>query len=171
VSKKTKIAAMIAGGVLLVASLGACAETPEESTTEEAPAEETTEAPAEEPTTEEAPAEETTEEAPPEPELTAAQENAIESAESYLEFGGFSRQGLIDQLSSEYGEGFKKKDAEFAVDYLDVNWKKEAVESAESYLESGSFSLDGLIEQLESEYGDQFTHAQAVYGAKRAYNN
>ena len=52
-----------------------------------------------------------------------------------------------------------------------MNWKKEAVESAESYLESGSFSLDGLIEQLESEYGDQFTHAQAVYGAKRAYNN
>jgi Host cell surface-exposed lipoprotein len=153
VSKKTKIAAMIAGGVLLVASLGACAETPEESTTEEAPAEETTE------------------EAPPESELTAAQENAIESAESYLEFGGFSRQGLIDQLSSEYGEGFKKKDATFAVDYLDVNWKEEAVESAESYLESGSFSLDGLIEQLESEYGDQFTHAQAVYGAKRAYNN
>jgi hypothetical protein len=171
VSKKTKIAAMIAGGVLLVASLGACAETPEESAEPTPAAEETTEAPAEEPTTEEAPAEETTEEAPPEPELTAAQENAIESAESYLEFGGFSRQGLIDQLSSEYGEGFKKKDATFAVDYLDVNWKKEAVEAAESYLESGSFSLDGLIEQLESEYGDQFTHAQAVYGAKRAYNN
>jgi Host cell surface-exposed lipoprotein len=169
VSKKTKIAVMIAGGVLLVASLGACAETPEESAEPTPAAEETTEAPAED-TTEEA-AEPTTEEAPPEPELTPGQENAIESAESYLDFGGFSRQGLIDQLTSEYGEGFKKKDAEFAVDYLDVNWKKEAVESAESYLESGSFSLDGLIEQLESEYGDQFTHAQAVYGAKRAYNN
>ena len=110
-------------------------------------------------------------EAPPEPELTAAQENALEAAQNYLEFGGFSRQGLIDQLSSEYGDGFKKKDATFAVDHLDVNWKKEAVETAESYLESGSFSLDGLIEQLESEYGDQFTHAQAVYGAKKAYNN
>jgi hypothetical protein len=171
VSKKTKIAVMIAGGVLLVASLGACAETPEESAEPTPAAEDTTEAKAEEPTAEEAPTEETTEEAPPEPKLTAAQENAIESAESYLEFGAFSRQGLIDQLSSEYGEGFKRKDAEFAVDSLDVNWKKEAVESAESYLESGSFSLDGLIEQLESEYGDQFTHAQAVYGAKRAYNN
>ena len=39
-----------------------------------------------------------------------------------------------------------------------------------SYLELGGFSLDGLIEQLESEYGDQYTHAQAVYGAKKAYN-
>lgn len=160
---------MIAGGVLLVAHLGACAETPEESAEPTPAAEETTEAPAED-TTEEA-AEPTTEEAPPEPELTPAQENAIESAESYLELSGFSRQGLIDQLTSEYGEGFKKKDAVFAVNYLKPNWKKEAVESAESYLETGSFSLDGLIEQLESDYGDQYTHAQAVYGAKRAYNN
>lgn len=170
-SKKTKIAAMIAGGVLLVASLGACAETPEDSAEPTPAAEETTEAPAAEPTTEEAPAEETTEEAPPEPELTAAQENALEAAESYLEFQAFSRQGLIDQLTSEYGDGYKKKDATFAVDALDVNWKKQAVRAAEEYLEFQSFSLDGLIEQLESEYGSQFTHAQAVYGAKRAYNN
>jgi Host cell surface-exposed lipoprotein len=170
VSKKTKIAAMIAGGVLLVASLGACAETPEDSAEPTPAAEETTEAPAAEPTTEEAPAEETTEEAP-EPELTAAQENALEAAESYLEFQAFSRQGLIDQLTSEYGDGYKKKDATFAVDALDVNWKKQAVRAAEEYLEFQSFSLDGLIEQLESEYGSQFTHAQAVYGAKRAYNN
>jgi Host cell surface-exposed lipoprotein len=167
VSKKTKVAAMIAGGVLLVASLGACAETPEESAEPTPAAEET----ADEPTTEEAPAEETTEEAPPEPELTAAQENALEAAESYLEFQAFSRQGLIDQLTSEYGDGYKKKDATFAVDALDVNWKKQAVRAAEDYLEFQSFSLDGLIEQLESEYGSQFTHAQAVYGAKRAYNN
>jgi hypothetical protein len=164
-----KITAMIAGGVLLVAGLGACAETPEESAEPAPAAEDTTEALAED--TAEETAEPTTEEAPPEPELTTAQENAIEAAESYLDFGGFSRQGLIDQLTSDHGEGFRKKDAEFAVDYLDVNWKKEAVESAESYLETGSFSLDGLIEQLESEYGDQFTHAQAVYGAKRAYND
>ena len=123
----------------------------------------------EEPTTEEA-AEPTTEEAPPEPELTAGQRNAIESAESYLEFQAFSRQGLIDQLTSEYGEGYSKKDATFAVDALDVNWRQQAVKAAEEYLESQSFSLQGLIEQLESEYGSQFTHAQAVYGAKKAYN-
>jgi hypothetical protein len=37
-------------------------------------------------------------------------------------------------------------------------------------MELGGFSLDNLIEQLESSAGDQFTHAQAVYGAKKAYN-
>ncbi len=92
------------------------------------------------------------------------------AAESYLDMGGFSRAGLIDQLTSDYGEGFKKKDAEFAVEYLDPNWKRHAVISARSYMEMGGFSLDSLIEQLESPYGDQFTHAQAVYGAKKAYN-
>jgi hypothetical protein len=162
--------------LVALAVLGACASEEVNSEPDAAPdtVTETVEAgDSEEPTTEEAVEETTTEEAPPpppEPELTAAQENAIESAQSYLALAGFSRQGLIDQLTSEYGEGFKKKDAVFAVDYLDPNWKKEAVESAKSYLEFGSFSLQGLIEQLESPYGDQYTHAQAVYGARKAYN-
>ena len=166
--------------LVALAVLGACASEEVNSEPDAAPVtvtetveagetEEPTTEQAAEPTTEEA-AEPTTEEAPPEPELTAGQRNALESAESYLEYGAFSRQGLIDQLTSEYGDGYSKKDATFAVDALDVNWKKQAVKAAEGYLEFGSFSLQGLIEQLESEYGDQFTHAQAVYGAKKAYN-
>ena len=79
---------------------------------------------------------------------TAGQENAIESAESYLEYSSFSRQGLIEQL--EYEE-FSLADATFAVDHVTVDWNAEAVESAESYLEYSSFSKPGLIEQLEYE--------------------
>jgi hypothetical protein len=94
---------------------------------------------------------------------TTGQENAIESAESYLEYSGFSRQGLIEQL--EYEE-FSTVDATFAVDHVTVDWNKEAVESAESYLEYSSFSKSGLIEQLEYE---GFTPAQAQYGADTAY--
>lgn len=149
--------------LVALAFLGACASEEVNSDPEAAPVTvtETVEAgETEEPTTAEA---------PPEPELTAGQRNALESAESYLEFGAFSRRGLIDQLTSEYGDGYSKKDATFAVDALDVNWKKQAVKAAEGYLEFGAFSLQGLIEQLESEYGDQFTHAQAVYGARKAY--
>ena len=46
---------------------------------------------------------------------TAGQENARRSAESYLEYSAFSRQGLIEQLSSEYGEGFTHAQAVYGV--------------------------------------------------------
>jgi hypothetical protein len=99
--------------------------------------------------------------------LTVAQQNAVEAAESYLDFSGFSREGLIDQLSSKAADGYSEKDATIAVDSLDVNWNAEAVEAAESYLEFTSFSRAGLIDQLTSSAGDQFTQAQAVYAANK----
>uniref|UniRef100_UPI0040482345 Ltp family lipoprotein n=1 Tax=Yoonia sp. TaxID=2212373 RepID=UPI0040482345 len=43
--------------------------------------------------------------------LTGPQRNAVRSAESYLSFTGFSRAGLIDQLSSSYGDGYDVADA------------------------------------------------------------
>ncbi|GAA3643923.1 Ltp family lipoprotein [Microlunatus ginsengisoli] len=85
-----------------------------------------------------------------------------------LESGHFSRAGLINQLSSEYGEGFPKKVATFAVDYVHADWNAEAVEAANGYLESGQFSRRVLIEQLESSYGEHFTHKQAVYGVNHS---
>lgn len=107
--------------------------------------------------------------APPatEPSLTPAQQNAVRSAESYLDFMAFSRQGLIDQLSSEYGNQFAVEDATIAVDSLSVDWNAQAVKSAESYIELMGFSCQGLIDQLSSEYGGQFTVEQATYGASQ----
>lgn len=99
---------------------------------------------------------------PPEPpEVT----NARRSALQYLEFSGFSRQGLIDQLSSEYGDQYPVDAATAAVDSLNVDWNAEAVEAAEAYLEFQGFSHAGLVDQLSSEYGDQFTPEQAEHGA------
>jgi hypothetical protein len=89
----------------------------------------------------------------------------VGSAQDYLDFSGFSKEGLIDQLSSEYGDDYSKKDAKAAVDSMDVDWKKQAVRSAKEYRETMHFSRNGLVEQLESDYGSQFTHEQAVYGA------
>ena len=105
----------------------------------------------------------------PEPEFTISQQNAIESAQSYLRTGAFSRVGLINQLSSKYGEGFPKADAVFplAVNHINVDWNEQAAKSAKSYLDFGSFSCQGLIDQLESKYGEGFTHSQAVYGANQ----
>ncbi|GAA1595014.1 Ltp family lipoprotein [Kribbella karoonensis] len=102
------------------------------------------------------------------PKLTAGQEQAIGSAQSYLAYQAFSRKGLIKQLSSDYGEGFSVKDATFAVDYLKVNWNEQAAKKAKEYLQMQHFSRKGLIHQLESSYGEQFSHAQAVYGVNKA---
>ena len=85
-----------------------------------------------------------------------------------LEFSGFSRQGLIDQLSSEYGDKFSLGDATVAVGNLGVNWNTQASRSAASYLELSGFSCQGLIDQLSSPYGDKYTVEQATYGATHA---
>ena len=99
------------------------------------------------------------------PDYTPAQENAIESAQGYLDMSGFSRAGLIGQLTSKAGEGYKMADAVLAVNHIKVDWNKEAVEAAKGYLDMSSFSRVGLIQQLSSKAGDQFTPAQATYAA------
>ena len=95
-----------------------------------------------------------------EPELTLSQENAVSKASSYLEFMGFSRSGLLDQLKYE---GFHTSEAKFAVDYLDVNWNKQAAKKAQSHLDTMAFSRQGLFDQLRFE---GFTSKQAKYGVK-----
>jgi hypothetical protein len=106
---------------------------------------------------------------PPASNMTTSQEQAVKSAEAYLSTGsGFSRAGLIQQLSSSAGEGFSRADAVFAVNHLRVNWNAQAVKSAKAYMSSGSgFSRAGLIQQLSSSAGEGFTYAQAVYAANQ----
>jgi hypothetical protein len=103
--------------------------------------------------------------APAAPAPTVAQEQALESAKSYLDMGGFSRKGLIEQLSSSAGEGFDHADAVWAVNHSGADWNAQAVESAKSYLEMGGFSRASLIDQLHSSAGEGFTLAQATYAA------
>ena len=100
--------------------------------------------------------------------LTGPQKNALRSAKSYLSFSGFSRAGLIAQLSSEYGDGYSVADATAAVNSLSVDWNAQAVRSAKQYLKIMGFSCSGLIDQLSSNFGDQYTRSQAAYGAQKA---
>jgi hypothetical protein len=160
-SKKAQwvIAAAVVLGVLGI--VGSLAGTSDEPTTA-APTTETTETVTETITTE-------TPEAPaPEPEPaqsfgTAGQENALESAESYLNTSAFSRKGLIEQL--EY-EGYSRADATWAVDNVAVNWNEQAALSAQAYLRTSSFSRSGLVDQLIYE---GFSRAQAEHGVRVAY--
>ena len=100
--------------------------------------------------------------------MTRSQEQALGSAEDYLDYSAFSRKGLIRQLSSDAGEGYPKADAVWAVDHVKVNWNDQAYKSAKDYLDYSHFSRSGLIQQLESDSGEGFTHSQAVYGAEKA---
>ena len=100
--------------------------------------------------------------------LTGPQRNAVRSAKQYLDMSGFSRKGLIEQLSSEYGNQYAVDDATVAVDSMNIDWKENAARSAKQYLSMSGFSCKGLIEQLSSEYGSQYTKEQAKYGAIQA---
>ena len=96
-------------------------------------------------------------------------EQALKSAESYLDFSAFSYDGLYQQLTSQYGEGYPADAAQYAVDTVDVDWNEEAVQSAESYLDFTSFSRDGLYQQLTSQHGEGFTPEQAQYAIDTVY--
>jgi hypothetical protein len=100
--------------------------------------------------------------------LTRQQQNAVRAANAYLQMGGFSRDGLIAQLSSPYGDQFDAADARAAVDSMTVDWNRQAAISAERYMSMMGFSCRGLIDQLASSHGDQFTRAQAEHGARAA---
>lgn len=102
------------------------------------------------------------------PALTGPQRNAVRAAQSYLSISGFSRDGLIEQLSSAAGNGFNVADATIAVDSMNIDWKQEAVKSAKQYLQLMGFSCKGLIQQLSSRAGSKYTEEQARFGAKQA---
>jgi hypothetical protein len=97
---------------------------------------------------------------------TAGQRQAIRASREYLTSMGFSRAGLITQLSSSAGSGFSHADAVYAVDHIKVNWDAQAVRSAREYLAAQSFSRTGLIAQLHSTAGSGYTLAQATYAVK-----
>lgn len=123
----------------------------------------TTEATTEEPTTTEVTTEATTEKTTEVYEPTTGEENALNKAFDYLDYDAFSKSGLIKQLKYE---GFTTKEAKYAANNCNANWKDQAYKKATSYLESQSFSKSGLIKQLEYE---GFTNSQAKYGANKAY--
>jgi ribosomal protein L3 len=95
------------------------------------------------------------------------QQNAVHAAQDYLSTSPFSKQGLIDQLSSSAGDGYSVQDATAAVDSLTVDWNAEAVKAAKDYLQTSPFSCQAMIDQLSSSAGDGYTAAQAQYGATK----
>lgn len=101
--------------------------------------------------------------APAEPEVSREHQNAVRSANQYLNYTSFSRQGLIEQLQFE---NYSLESAQYAVDNVDADWNEQAVKKAGEYLNYTSFSRQGLVDQLIFE---GFTAEQAEFGAAQAY--
>ncbi|MBF0779770.1 MULTISPECIES: Ltp family lipoprotein [unclassified Granulicatella] len=89
--------------------------------------------------------------------LTRQQQNAIKTAESYLQYTSFSKAGLIEQLKFEK---YSDEDARFAVENIEVDWNAQALKKAKEYLDYSSFSDEGLYDQLIYE---KFTESEARY--------
>lgn len=96
-------------------------------------------------------------------EPTKGQLNALKKAESYSENLHMSKKGIYKQLTSEYGEGFSKEEAQYAIDNMSADWNANALEKAKSYQENLNMSKKAIYKQLISQYGEQFTKEEAQY--------
>lgn len=89
--------------------------------------------------------------------------SALKKAEIYLETMPYSKKGLYDQLTSEYGEQFSVEAAQYAIDNVKTDYKENALKSAINYQEVMHMSSAAIYDQLTSEYGDQFTPEEVQY--------
>ena len=88
--------------------------------------------------------------------------SALRSAETYSDMMHMSKQGIYDQLTSEYDQ-YSEEAAQYAIDNIDADWNENALESAKSYRETLNMSPDAIHDQLTSEYGGKFTEEEADY--------
>lgn len=101
---------------------------------------------------------------------TIEQSNALKKAQSYAKTMHMSKQGIYEQLVSEYGEGFTPEAAQYAIDNIDADWNANALYKAKSYQSSLNMSRKSIYEQLVSEYGEQFTEEEAQYAMDHLEN-
>lgn len=106
---------------------------------------------------------ETMEEEITEPDVPKEYKNALEKAKTYSEVMHMSKQGIYDQLTSEYGEKFPADAAQYAIDNLNADFKQNALEKAKTYQETMNMSKNAIYDQLISEYGEKFTTDEAQY--------
>lgn len=66
--------------------------------------------------------------------------SALRKAKVYSDTMSMSKEGLYDQLTSEYGEKFSAEAAQYAVDNLNANWKENALKKAKVYQETMAMS-------------------------------
>lgn len=87
---------------------------------------------------------------------------ALKSAENYSKTLHMSKQGIYDQLTSEF-EGFSPEAAQYAIDNIQADWNANALAKAKEYEKTLNMSDEAIRDQLVSEYGEKFTQEEADY--------
>ncbi|EMW5582098.1 Ltp family lipoprotein [Enterococcus faecalis] len=89
--------------------------------------------------------------------------NALAKAHQYSTTMHMSKAAIYDQLTSEYGEKFSAKSAQYAIDNMVADFNANALAKAKEYQQSMAMSAEEIREQLTSEYGEKFTPEEADY--------
>ena len=89
--------------------------------------------------------------------------NALRSAKTYSDMMHMSKQGIYDQLTSEYGERFDAEAAQYAIDNLNADYNENALKCGENYKKTMHMSKARIYDQLTSENGEKFTPEEAQY--------
>ena len=95
--------------------------------------------------------------------IPAEYKSALNKAQIYSDTMYMSKNGIYEQLTSEYGEKFSAEAAQYAIDNLDADWNENALKKAEMYQSDMSMSPEAIRDQLTSEYGEKFTAEEAAY--------
>ena len=93
--------------------------------------------------------------------------SALKVAERYSNTLYMSKQGIYDQLVSDYGEKFPEEAAQYAIEHLDADWNENAVKKGQNYAETMHMSKQGVYDQLISDYGEKFTPEEAQYAVEQ----
>jgi len=93
----------------------------------------------------------------------AEYKSALSQASSYANTMHMSKQGVYDQLVSEYGGQFSAEAAQYAIDNVISDWNANALAKAKTYQDTMHLSPAAIHDQLTSQYGEKFTQAEADY--------
>ncbi|WP_306345052.1 Ltp family lipoprotein [Staphylococcus americanisciuri] len=88
---------------------------------------------------------------------------ALEKAKIYSDTLYMSKQGIYDQLTSEYGGNYTEEAAQYAIDHLKADYKENALKAAKSYQKNFNMSKNKIYDQLTSQFGEKYTEEEAQY--------
>ncbi|MBI2596366.1 Ltp family lipoprotein [Candidatus Daviesbacteria bacterium] len=97
------------------------------------------------------------------PDVPTEYKSALSQATSYANTMHMSKQGVYDQLVSEYGGKFSPAAAQYGIDNVKADWNANALAKAKNYQDSMHMSPAAIHDQLTSAYGEKFTQSEADY--------